>query len=52
MFEKLRSAVGTVIDKLSKAELTPQNLEPLLWDLKIRLIENDVALSAPALWVM
>jgi fused signal recognition particle receptor len=45
MFEKLRSAVGSVIDKLSKTELTPQNLEPLLWDLKIRLIENDVALS-------
>jgi fused signal recognition particle receptor len=45
MFEKLRSAVGSVIDKLSKTELTPQNLEPLLWDFKIRLIENDVALS-------
>jgi fused signal recognition particle receptor len=45
MFEKLRGAVGSVIDKLSKTELTPQNLEPLLWDLKIRLIENDVALS-------
>ena len=45
MFEKLRSAVGSVIDKLSKTALTPQNLEPLLWDLKIRLIENDVALS-------
>ena len=45
MFEKLRNAVGSVIDKLSKTELTPQNLEPLLWDLKIKLIENDVALS-------
>lgn len=45
MFEKLRGAVGSVIDKLSKTELTPQNLEPLLWDLKIGLIENDVALS-------
>lgn len=45
MFEKLKNAVGLVIDKLSQTELSDDNLGPLLWEFKIGLLENDVALS-------
>jgi fused signal recognition particle receptor len=45
MFEKLKNAVGLVIDKLSRTELSDDNLDPLLWEFKISLLENDVALS-------
>ena len=45
MFEKLKTAVGLVIEKLSRSELSDTSLDPLLWDFKISLIENDVALS-------
>ena len=45
MFEKLKNAVGLVIDKLSQTELSDDNLDPLLWEFKIGLLENDVALS-------
>jgi fused signal recognition particle receptor len=45
MFEKLKNAVGQVIDKLSRTELSDDNLDPLLWEFKIGLLENDVALS-------
>jgi fused signal recognition particle receptor len=45
MFEKLKNAVGLVIDKLSQTELNDDNLDPLLWEFKISLLENDVALS-------
>jgi fused signal recognition particle receptor len=45
MFEKLKNAVGLVVDKLSRTELSDDNLDPLLWEFKINLLENDVALS-------
>jgi fused signal recognition particle receptor len=45
MFEKLKSAVGLVIEKISRSELSSASLDPLLWDFKISLVENDVALS-------
>ncbi len=45
MFEKLKNAVDLVIDKLSRTELSDDNLSPLLWEFKISLLENDVALS-------
>ena len=45
MFDKIKNAVGLVIDKLSQTELSDDNLDPLLWEFKIGLLENDVALS-------
>lgn len=45
MFEKLKNAVSLVIDKLSRTELSDNSLNPLLWEFKISLLENDVALS-------
>ncbi len=45
MLEKLKNAFSLVIDKLSRTELSDDSLDPLLWEFKISLLENDVALS-------
>lgn len=43
MFEKLRSGLGSIVEKISKTELGGQQFDTLLEDLKITLAENDVA---------
>jgi len=44
MFEKLRETLSGFISKLSSIELKPENLREIIWDLKLSLLENDVAL--------
>lgn len=44
MFEKLREALSGLINKISTAELKPENIRDILWEFKLTLIENDVAL--------
>jgi fused signal recognition particle receptor len=43
LFEKLKSSLGSVVDKISKTELGGPELEKLLQELKTTLAENDVA---------
>jgi fused signal recognition particle receptor len=43
LFEKLRSGLGSVVEKISKTELAGKDLEQLLQELKTTLAENDVA---------
>jgi len=43
LFEKLRSNLDSIVDKISKTELTGKDLEQLLQELKTTLAENDVA---------
>jgi len=43
MFEKLQESFTKFVKKITEVDLKPENLEPLLWDFKISLIENDVA---------
>jgi fused signal recognition particle receptor len=43
MFEKLKSGLKGLINKVTTTELTPENLHPLLSDFKMSLVENDVA---------
>ncbi len=43
MFEKLKSGLGSVVEKISKTELSEKDLEQLLQELKTTLAENDVA---------
>ena len=43
MFERLRKALSSLVEKVSTEELNPAKLEEILDELKIRLIENDVA---------
>jgi len=45
VFEKLRQGLQSVVDRISKTELTENGLEPILWDLQLQLVANDVALE-------
>jgi len=43
MFEKLKSGLSSLINKITTSELKPENLRPILSEFKLNLIENDVA---------
>ena len=43
MFKKLKSGIGSAVDKLTQKELTEKNLEKPLYDLQLALIGNNVA---------
>lgn len=45
MFERLRNQLGGIIEKISKSELKGKALEEVLGELRLTLVENDVALS-------
>ncbi|MEM1514517.1 MAG: signal recognition particle-docking protein FtsY [Candidatus Bathyarchaeia archaeon] len=44
MFEKLREVLSGLIEKVSMVEIKPEYLRDIIWNLKLALIENDVAL--------
>ena len=43
MLEGLRKGLRRALEKITKTELSPRKLEPILEELKIALLENDVA---------
>jgi fused signal recognition particle receptor len=43
MFERLKKGFKEIVNKVTTAELKPENLRPILSDFKMSLIENDVA---------
>jgi len=43
MFEKLKSGLSGLVNKITTTELKAEKLRPVLSDLKLSLIENDVA---------
>lgn len=43
MFEKLKSGLKGLVNKVTTAELKAENLRPVLSEFKISLVENDVA---------
>jgi len=45
VFEKLREGLNGLVNKIATTELKAEDLRPILWDLKLTLIENDVAVS-------
>ena len=45
MFEKLKQGIKGVIERISKSELSEKDLDPILWDLQLQLISNDVAVE-------
>jgi fused signal recognition particle receptor len=45
MFEKLRNGLKSIVNKISNTGFTEKDLEPLLWDLQIQLIGNDVSVE-------
>ena len=44
MLEKLKKSFSSFIERISKSELKPEKIKPLLEELKLTLIESDVAL--------
>jgi len=44
MFERLKSGLSSLVNKITTTELKTENLRPILSDFKLTLIENDVAL--------
>ena len=45
MFEKLRNGLKGIVNKISNTGFTQKDLEPLLWDLQLQLIGNDVSVE-------
>jgi len=45
VFEKLKEGLRGLVNKIATTELKAEHLRPILWDFKLTLIENDVALS-------
>ncbi|MFP3951210.1 MAG: signal recognition particle-docking protein FtsY [Candidatus Bathyarchaeia archaeon] len=45
MFEKLKNSLNGIVEKISKTGLTEEDLEPILWDLQLQLISNDVSVE-------
>jgi fused signal recognition particle receptor len=45
MFEKLRNGLKGIVNKISTTGFTENDLEPVLWDLQIQLIGNDVSVE-------
>jgi len=44
MFEKLRESIRGLVNKISTTELKAEDLRSILWDFKLTLVENDVAM--------
>ncbi len=45
MFEKLRKGLKGIVNKISNSGFTDKDLDPLLWDLQLQLIGNDVGVE-------
>ncbi len=45
MFEKLRTRVSSLVNKVATTELKADQLQPILEGFKLSLVENDVAIS-------
>jgi len=43
MFDKLRGKLNGLINRIATTEMKPESLRPILWELKLALLENDVA---------
>ena len=48
MFDRLKKSLKGIVDRISKSEIKDEDLEPLLWDLQLQLISNDVAMDVAA----
>ena len=45
MFEKLRQGIKGIVNRISNSGLTEADLDPILWDLQLQLIGNDVSVE-------
>jgi len=45
VFEKLRQGLKGIVNRINNAGLTEKDLDPILWDLQLQLIGNDVSVE-------
>jgi len=45
VFEKLRQGLKGIVNRINSAGLTEEDLDPILWDLQLQLIGNDVSVE-------
>ncbi len=45
MFEKLRQGLKGIVNRINSAGLMEKDLDPILWDLQLQLIGNDVSVE-------
>jgi fused signal recognition particle receptor len=45
VFDKLKQGLKGLVEKISKTGLTEKDLEPLIWDLQMQLMGNDVSVQ-------
>lgn len=45
MFDRLKRGISNFVERVSKTELKGEELDPILWDFKLVLLKNDVALE-------
>ena len=45
MFEKLRNGIKGIVNRISNTGFKEKDLEPILWDLQLQLIGNDVSVE-------
>lgn len=45
MFEKLRESLKGIVNRVTTSGLTEKDLEPIIWDLQLQLISNDVSVE-------
>lgn len=43
MFEKLRHGLKGIVNRISNTGLTEKDIDPIVWDLQLQLISNDVS---------
>ena len=48
MFNKLKQGLRSGVERISRSELSDEDMEPILWDLQLQLISNDVAVDVAA----
>ncbi|MGQ9720066.1 MAG: signal recognition particle-docking protein FtsY [Candidatus Jordarchaeum sp.] len=49
MFDKFKTSLGKVVEKLSTKELSEKDLDGVMWDLQLVLIQNDVSVKVAEL---
>jgi fused signal recognition particle receptor len=45
VFEKLRQGLKGIVNRINSSGLTEKDLDPILWDLQLQLIGNDVSVE-------
>ncbi len=45
VFDNLKQGLKSLVEKVSKTSFTEKDLEPLIWDIQIQLISNDVSVK-------